>query len=424
MNNNPSQPREYDAVFSGHAPPPLDGAVLGGLEGVKNRLKSTVAKERAAALIEALRYGEEGLDLLVEALQDSSKQVRRFAFRLLRQRGGLKGEQALLGYDPWLFFTTLEDWKTEEFNPKVGIADPVGTAYVVESKKVSSGNNFKLHQFYALLQDSQAKKLEALKCPIKDNYWNRRKDFYAFVNALVEAREQLPNLKALFIGDSEQYSSGKFKIYICNIHPLLKAYPKLEVLKLRGRIDDDNFLKAHPYLEILQIRSDVDGSVVQLKPLKHNYLKTLIIEASDISDSNLAQICNLDLPSLEYFELWLGRQVTAKAAIDGLNPVLSGQSCPNLVYLGLIGSENTNAIAKAVTEAPIIEQIRVLDLSGGTLSNAGALALLNCPAVNRLHTLNVSENRLPANMIQQLSQLNCRVIAESQFRDRYYSVWE
>jgi hypothetical protein len=212
---------------------------------------------------------------------------------------------------------------------------------------------------------------------------------------------------------------------MCNVRPLLKAYPNLELLKISGCIDDENFLK--PNLEILQIRSGVDGSAVQVKSIIHNHLKTLVIEAPYISNTSLAQICNLDLPALEYLELWLNRRDTydtAEATIDSLTRVLSGQSCPNLMYLGLIGSENTDAIVKAVSESVIIERIKVLDLSSGTLSNAGAITLLNCPAVNRLHTLNVSENRLSTNMIQQLSKLNCRVIAESQSDDRYYSVWE
>jgi hypothetical protein len=214
MDNNANQPREYDAVLSGQAPPPVEGVVLGGLEGVKRRLTNTVVEAQVAALSEALNYGEVGLDLVIRALQDSSKQVQHCASRLLREKGGLKGKQALLEYDPWLFFTTLEDWKTEEFNPEVGITDPVGTAYVVELKKVGSGNQpvgtvyeggfnllgsgntVKVNQFKALLQDPQAKNLEALKCEIEDNYWNRLKNFQAFVNALVKARSKLPNLKA------------------------------------------------------------------------------------------------------------------------------------------------------------------------------------------------------------------------------------
>ncbi len=136
-----------------------------------------------------------------------------------------------------------------------------------------------------------------------------------------------------------------------------------------------------------------------------------------MTDNHLTQICEIEYPSLEYLELWLGKQDTEKV-VDSLTPILSGKSCPNLLYLGLIGSENTNAIARVVTQSPIIERLKVLDLANGTLSNAGVIALRNCPAVNRLDTLNVSKNRLTTNMIERLSQLNCQVITDSQFHVR------
>ena len=80
MNKNPNQPREFDAVKGGQAPPPVDGVVLGGLEGVKHRLKSTVARERAATLIEALRFGAGdiplvGLIVLIRYLQVNCSQA-------------------------------------------------------------------------------------------------------------------------------------------------------------------------------------------------------------------------------------------------------------------------------------------------------------------------------------------------------------
>lgn len=83
--------------------------------------------------------------------------------------------------------------------------------------------------------------------------------------------------------------------------------------------------------------------------------------------------------------------------------------------------------------SPLLEQLQVLDLSMGTLSDLGAEVLLNCSAVNQLDTLDVSANFLSDEMIAQLSQLSCRVIAgeqkeeyeeeEEEFR-RYCSVAE
>ncbi|WP_223270104.1 hypothetical protein [Nostoc sp. 'Peltigera membranacea cyanobiont' 213] len=110
MNNNPNQPREFDAVLGGEAPPPVSGVVLGGIEGVKSRLKSSVVEVKVAALSEALNYGDIGLDLVINTLTNSSEQVQRFAAKLLKQRGGGKGKQALLNSNPYLAFTMMTDW--------------------------------------------------------------------------------------------------------------------------------------------------------------------------------------------------------------------------------------------------------------------------------------------------------------------------
>lgn len=86
MSDNPQEPREYDAVLGGDNPPPVDGAVLGGIEGVKRRFASKVVKARVAALRDALNYGDAGLDLVIKALQDESILVKSAAIKLLRVR--------------------------------------------------------------------------------------------------------------------------------------------------------------------------------------------------------------------------------------------------------------------------------------------------------------------------------------------------
>ena len=74
MPDDRDRPTEYDAVLGGQNSPPIDAAVLGGISGVKSRLASTILAVRIAALSEALKYGEAGLDLVVSALQDESMQ--------------------------------------------------------------------------------------------------------------------------------------------------------------------------------------------------------------------------------------------------------------------------------------------------------------------------------------------------------------
>lgn len=421
MNNNPEQPREFDVVLGGRNSPPVDSLVLGGIEGVKHRLKSSDIEVRIAALAEALNYNKQGLDIVIEILQRAPAKLQRLIARLLREKGGQEGKQFLLNYDPWLFFTTLEDWNKNELYSEYITPKSSGIVRAVKTKQ----------QLQNLLQKPNLKKLVALVCEMTYDYDdnNHHLGFHYCADALVNAYQQLPNLKALFIGDvedSEQWSGGYSDLYIGNISPIFKAFPQLELLHLCGCLDKAN----KPLLEeqqsqkqeILQIRKR-DGSTIAREKTKHAQLKTLIIEGSDLTDNHITQLCKLEYPSLEYLELWLGRKDTPKI-VESLSPIFSAQACPNLLYLGLIGSENTNAIAAAIAKSSIIKQLKVLALGSGNLSNAGVLALLDCPAVNNLHTLNVSENRLKPNMLDKLSQLKCQVIADSQFHDRYYSVWE
>jgi hypothetical protein len=85
MSENPNQPNEYDAVLGNQVSAPVGGAVLGGLLGVKRRLASVVVQQRIVALSEALNYGQDGLNLVIQALLDESEQVQQTACLLLQQ---------------------------------------------------------------------------------------------------------------------------------------------------------------------------------------------------------------------------------------------------------------------------------------------------------------------------------------------------
>lgn len=413
MMNNFNQPKEFDAVLGNSAYLSFNAAVLGGIQGVKKRLESQDDKVRLAALDDALKYGDAGIDLVIMALHDSSEDVHQHAARLLRQVG-VKGQQALLDYDPCLWFTTLKYWRTEEFSFG-NILNTVGVAYLIKNKS----------QLSSLVKNPQAEYIEAVRCE-KDalNSYNN-KSVQDIVDVLVNKNKLLKNLKALFIGEFCQVLYRKYhysKVDICSIYPLLKAYPSLEVLQIRGRLIEEDILKNNS--QILDIRNSNGSSILPDKHLKHDKLKTLIVEAARINDKNLTKICNLDLPSLEYFELWLGRGERYNINLDILAPIFSGKLFPNLLLLAIRGTANTSEIAQAIAKSPILNKLRVLELTDGNLTNVGAIALLKTPAVNRLHTLDVSGNRINPGMLEQLSQLKCLVRKDSQFNDRYYSVWE
>ena len=85
MPNEQNQPGEYDAVLGGQNLIPRDAAVLGGIAGVKSRLASPIVEVRIAALSQALKYGENGLDLIIlQGLEDKSLQVKIAAYNLLK----------------------------------------------------------------------------------------------------------------------------------------------------------------------------------------------------------------------------------------------------------------------------------------------------------------------------------------------------
>jgi hypothetical protein len=98
MAENPNQPKSDDAVLGGQNPQPCNAAVLGSLVGVKRRLASGDVAQRIAALPEALKYGQDGLDLLIQALKDKLWSMREAAYSLLQESEEPRVKQALQEY--------------------------------------------------------------------------------------------------------------------------------------------------------------------------------------------------------------------------------------------------------------------------------------------------------------------------------------
>ncbi|MDY6901608.1 MAG: SUMF1/EgtB/PvdO family nonheme iron enzyme [Cyanobacteriota bacterium] len=99
MSDN-QQPKPYDAVLGNQNQAPEGAAVLGGIEGVKQRLNNENPQARIAALRQALNYGEPGLDLVIKALEDESPQVQIKAYSLLVPLSEQKVKQALVEFNP------------------------------------------------------------------------------------------------------------------------------------------------------------------------------------------------------------------------------------------------------------------------------------------------------------------------------------
>jgi hypothetical protein len=104
---NLNHPQENDLVLGGDHPPPVSSAVLGGLDGVRWRLTNRSAEERVQAIALLPNYGAEGLDLLIQALQDDSLLVQKAAYVRLRYRREAAVRQALRQYDSYRLFECL-----------------------------------------------------------------------------------------------------------------------------------------------------------------------------------------------------------------------------------------------------------------------------------------------------------------------------
>jgi uncharacterized protein YjbI with pentapeptide repeats len=122
MTENLNQPNKDDAVLGGNAPA-FSGVVLGGIEGVKWRLgmgespvQSNSIEQKIAALNDALNYGQAGLDLVIQALEDAEWHIHQAAYSLLTAHSDNNVKQALLQYSSRLAAELLKCYEAGERN--------------------------------------------------------------------------------------------------------------------------------------------------------------------------------------------------------------------------------------------------------------------------------------------------------------------
>src|SRR5207247_2047896 len=127
----------------------------------------------------------------------------------------------------------------------------------------------------------------------------------AVVKALVKARDRLPNLRALFLGDITYEQCEISWITQSDVTPLFAAFPRLEHFRARG------------------------GNDLALKPFRHERLKSLAFEASNLPRKVVRAVGESDLPALEHLELWLGTsEYGADTTPADLAGVLRGERLP------------------------------------------------------------------------------------------------
>jgi hypothetical protein len=210
------------------------------------------------------------------------------------------------------------------------------------------------------------------------------------VKALAGKKDRFAGLRAIFLGDITYDENEISWIQQSDVAPLLKAFPRLEVLRVRG------------------------GYGLAFSRVRHEALKQLIVETGGLPRSVIREICRCEFPNLEHLELWLGVENYGwDGGIEDLQPILAGKLFPKLETLGLRNSDIVDEIAAVLVNAPILGQIKILDVSNGTLTDVGAQALLNLAEGTGLRELNLSHHYMTEGMVARLqSTLPFEVIAD------------
>ncbi len=253
-------------------------------------------------------------------------------------------------------------------------ADPTTVAWRLADPEYDGDGVFDRH-LSALLAEEWAPGITALVI----GAWGGGYDRPAPVGDLVAAAPRLTGLRGLFLADVTPEENEISWIKQDDVTPILEAYPRLEVLTIRGS----------------------DG--LSLRPVRHRELRSLTFQSGGLPAEVVRTVGDCDLPALEHLELWLGVDMYGgNATMDDLRQILTGSHLPSLVSLGLRDAEFADEIAAALASAPVLARLEVLDLSLGMLSDAGASALLAGQPLTHLHRLDLHHHFLSQPVMDRL----------------------
>ncbi|CAM5588464.1 STM4015 family protein [Streptomyces hirsutus] len=201
------------------------------------------------------------------------------------------------------------------------------------------------------------------------------------MEVLLGARDRLPALRALFLGDMIYEEAEISWITHADVSPLLTGFPALEEFGVRG------------------------SQGLRFPALRHDALRSLTMQSGGLPVEVVRGVGASELPALEHLDLWLGTsQYGADSEVADLEPILSGDRFPRLRHLALRNSEIQDEVAAAVASAPVVARLDVLDLSMGILSDEGAVALLGGQPLTHLKKLDLHHNYLSDPVRQRLTE--------------------
>jgi hypothetical protein len=184
------------------------------------------------------------------------------------------------------------------------------------------------------------------------------------LDRLIQLAPQLPNFKALFVGDmTYEECEISWIVQGTHYHGLLEAFPRLEALRIRG------------------------STSLKLAPVTHAGLRQLIVECGGLPLHIVESLAASSMPTLEHLELWLGSaEYGFTGDVSAYRDLLQRLRTPSLRVLGLRDAQITDGLATWLAGESWVGSLEALDLSLGTLGDVGAQALLASPYVAALET--------------------------------------
>ena len=207
------------------------------------------------------------------------------------------------------------------------------------------------------------------------------------VGLLVRHAADLPNLRAIFLGEVVGTDAEVSWLNHVDLMPILESYPLLERFQVRGGEDDWN-----PDLHAV-------------RPFKHEALRTLVFESGGLPPATVRAVGESEIPELERLEFYLGDEAYGGGTtVEDLAWLFDGAGFPKLRHLGLRDAPNADEIAAALAHAPVVARLATLDLSLGALGDEGAAALLAGQPLNHLRRLDLHHHFLSEEMTQRLRE--------------------
>ncbi|MCX4580005.1 STM4015 family protein [Streptomyces sp. NBC_01571] len=201
------------------------------------------------------------------------------------------------------------------------------------------------------------------------------------IEALVAARDRLPELRAIFLADIVMEECEISWIVQGDVSPVLEAYPNLEEFGVRG------------------------GNQLVFPAVRHERLRRLTVETGGMPAEAVRGVAGSDLPALVHLDLWLGTsEYGGDSEVSDLEPFFAGSRLPALTHLALRNSEIQDVICSSLASAPVVARLEALDVSMGVLTDDGATALLSGQPLTHLKSLDLHHNYLSAAVRSRLQE--------------------